>query len=100
MKDKRLIWELLVSDIIALMAERAGYEVALKQLSALPLGGQPPRAPASLRSPREGGTPPSNPRANPALLNVRGVTKFERELSCQVLKSMAERAGFEPAVGG
>src|SRR5439155_2045949 len=71
------------------MAERVGFEVALRSLrDALPLGGQPPRASAALRSPHERGIPlsksPFKSRPLRTLPSVHSV--------------MAERVGFEPTI--
>ena len=69
------------------VAERVGYEVALRSLrDALPLGGQPPRAVASLRSPHERGTPLSESpfKSHP----LKKSPRF----------ALAERVGFEPTI--
>src|SRR5436309_4356489 len=81
------------------MAERVGFEVALRSLrDALPLGGQPPRAVAALRSPHERGTPLSESPFE-SHLSLSGTTTCRCPCFFRAyLHTMAERVGFEPTV--
>ena len=72
------------------------FEVALRCFARAPARGPTPRAFAPLRSPREGGTPPSQPPVQipPCLEAI-----IASRIACCFAKGlgMAERAGFEPA---
>ena len=63
---------------------------------ALPPGGQPPRAFASLRSPQEGGTPPSQPpfKSRPLCLQLRPTVYVWRRG-----RDLNPRQGFWPCDG-
>ena len=69
-----------------------------KDLPTPARGGKPPGAFASLRSPHEGGTPPSEPpvRIPPSFFLQIGVEVLLHSLLIRAAEVMAERVGFEP----
>ena len=78
------------------MAERVG--IRSRGAAPLPLGGLPPRASASLRSPREGGTPPSEPPVRTPPSSSASTWGLGSTPSIAAFDVMAERVGFEPTV--
>ena len=59
----------------------------------------PPRASATLRSPHEGGIPPSEPPVQVPLLSIVVVLAYGNRIDAAVGKVLVPKAGLEPAWG-